>query len=151
MLILPIEEQQLLLLKNILHSFASPTCLKVNFNESFIVMIKVDHSKMTTLAAALGFQNWLHAFHLYWATFGAHKILWDRAHAPFWIEWKNTSWASPSSSLWREIGVNSVYSSMPTLYLSSTKFPSKVLKQIYKYRKFCLWNGGDINEKGGYF
>jgi hypothetical protein len=41
--------------------------------------------------------------------------------------------------------VNSVLSSMATLYMCSIKVPIEILNQIDKYRRYYLWNGGDIN------
>jgi hypothetical protein len=44
--------------------------------------------------------------------------------------------------------VNSVLSALPTFYLCSQKIPIKVLEQVDKYRKHCLWDKGDVNRKG---
>jgi hypothetical protein len=44
--------------------------------------------------------------------------------------------------------VNSVFSAMPTYYMCTLLLPPKVIEQIDKYRKHCLWSGGDINKKG---
>jgi hypothetical protein len=49
----------------------------------------------------------------------------------------------------RLVLVNSIYSSIPTFYLCALKLPEKILHQIDKYRKQCLWNGGDLSKKGG--
>jgi hypothetical protein len=43
--------------------------------------------------------------------------------------------------------VNSVLSSMETFYMCSIKIPVTIIKQIDKYRRHCLWRGGDINSK----
>jgi hypothetical protein len=43
--------------------------------------------------------------------------------------------------------VNSVLSSLPTFYMSSIKVPIDILNQIDKYRRHCLWRGGDVNAK----
>jgi hypothetical protein len=43
--------------------------------------------------------------------------------------------------------VNSVLSSMPTFYMCAIKVPIEILNQIDKYRRHCLWKGGDINIK----
>jgi hypothetical protein len=50
----------------------------------------------------------------------------------------------------RFILVNPIYSAMPNFYMSTSKVPGEVLAQIDKYLKHCLWNGGDINRKGGF-
>jgi hypothetical protein len=41
----------------------------------------------------------------------------------------------------RLILVNSIYSAMPTFYMCTLKVPGKILAQIDKYLKHCLWNG----------
>jgi hypothetical protein len=43
--------------------------------------------------------------------------------------------------------VNSVLSSLLTLYMCSIKVPIDILNQVDKYRRHCLWAGGDINAK----
>jgi hypothetical protein len=43
--------------------------------------------------------------------------------------------------------VNSVLSSLPTFFMCSIKVPIEILKQIDKYRKHCLWRGGEIERK----
>jgi hypothetical protein len=43
--------------------------------------------------------------------------------------------------------VNSVLSSLPTFYMCSIKVPQEIWKQIDKYKRHCLWRGGDINAK----
>jgi hypothetical protein len=41
--------------------------------------------------------------------------------------------------------VNSVLSSLATFYMCPIKVPISILNQIDKYRRHCLWRGGDIN------
>lgn len=48
----------------------------------------------------------------------------------------------------RLILVNSVLSALPTFYMCSLQLPPQIIKQIDRYRKHCLWSGGDINRKG---
>jgi hypothetical protein len=43
--------------------------------------------------------------------------------------------------------VNSVLSSLPTFHMCSIKIPMKIKNQIDKYRRHCLWRGGDLNAK----
>jgi hypothetical protein len=43
--------------------------------------------------------------------------------------------------------VNFVLSSMPTFYMCAIKVPIEILNQVDKYRRHCLWKGGDINSK----
>jgi hypothetical protein len=41
--------------------------------------------------------------------------------------------------------VDSVMSSLATYYICSNKVPIGILQQVDKYRRHCLWRGGDIN------
>ena len=50
----------------------------------------------------------------------------------------------------RLILFNSVFSALPTFYMCSLQIPPPLIEQIDKYRKHCLWSGGDINRKGSY-
>jgi hypothetical protein len=43
--------------------------------------------------------------------------------------------------------VNSVISSLATFFMCSVKVPITILNQIDKYKRHCLWRGGDINGK----
>jgi hypothetical protein len=43
--------------------------------------------------------------------------------------------------------VNSVLSSLETFFMCFIKVPITILNQIDKYRRHCLWRGGDINGK----
>jgi hypothetical protein len=43
--------------------------------------------------------------------------------------------------------VNSVLSSLTTFYVCSIKVPQDIWRQIDKYRRHCLWRGGDLNAK----
>lgn len=61
-------------------------------------------------------------------------------------EWRGILWVLLTTYARRQVLVNSIYSSMPTFYLYALKFPSKILKGIDKYRKYCLWYGGDISK-----
>jgi hypothetical protein len=43
--------------------------------------------------------------------------------------------------------VNSVFSLLPAFYMSKVKLPPIVVKQVDKYRKYCMWRSSDINVK----
>lgn len=42
---------------------------------------------------------------------------------------------------------NAVFTSLSMFYLCTFKMHKTVIKQVDKYRKHCLWRGGDINNK----
>jgi len=50
----------------------------------------------------------------------------------------------------RLILVNSVFSALPTFYMCSLQIPPQLVKKIDRYRKHCLWSGGDIHRKGSF-
>jgi hypothetical protein len=57
-----------------------------------------------------------------------------------------------NTSIWLTQGgklemVNSVLSSMPTFYMCAIKVPKEIWKQVDKYRRHCLWKGGDMQSK----
>jgi hypothetical protein len=43
--------------------------------------------------------------------------------------------------------VNSVLSSLAAYYMRTIKVPITILQQVDKYRKHCLWKGGDTNSR----
>jgi hypothetical protein len=43
--------------------------------------------------------------------------------------------------------VNSVLSSLPTFIMSTVKIPVEIIRQIDRYRRHCLWCGGDLNTR----
>ena len=42
---------------------------------------------------------------------------------------------------------NAVFSALPTFFMCTFKLPKTVLKQIDKFRKYCLWRGANLNAK----
>ena len=42
---------------------------------------------------------------------------------------------------------NAVFSALPTFFMCTFKLPKTMLKQIDKFRKYCLWRGADLNAK----
>jgi hypothetical protein len=57
-----------------------------------------------------------------------------------------------STSLWlTQVGklqlVNAVMSSLLTFYMCTIKLPISIIKQIDKYKRHCLWRGGNLNAK----
>jgi hypothetical protein len=43
--------------------------------------------------------------------------------------------------------VNSVFLSLPTFYMGKVKLPPTMVKQVDRYRKYCMWRGSDVNAK----
>jgi len=42
---------------------------------------------------------------------------------------------------------NAVFTALPTFYICSLELPKAVIKQIDKFRKNCLWQGGELNAR----
>jgi hypothetical protein len=42
---------------------------------------------------------------------------------------------------------NSVFSALPTFYMSIIKLPPTIIKMAEKYKKHCFWRGPDLNAK----
>lgn len=43
---------------------------------------------------------------------------------------------------------NAVLSSLPIFYMCTLELPKAVIKQIDKFRKYCLWRGSNVNGRG---
>jgi hypothetical protein len=57
-----------------------------------------------------------------------------------------------NTSIWLTQGgkhemVNFVLSSIPTFYMCAIKVPIEILNQVDRYRRHCLWKGGDTSSK----
>lgn len=139
---------QLQHLKDILHSFAESTGLKVNFAKSFIAPINVSEERLDTLASVLGCSKQTFPFTYLGLPLGITKP----SVAHFWpIVNKCERRMVNFSSLLTEAGrlqlVNAVLTALPTFTMCTYLLPKTVIKQIDKYRKHCLWRGSDLNCK----
>jgi hypothetical protein len=43
--------------------------------------------------------------------------------------------------------LNSVLSPLSTFFMSTIKLPPSIIKQIDKYREYCMWRGSNLNAK----
>jgi hypothetical protein len=147
---MPTEESHLLNLKNILGAFSVFTGLKVNFSNSSIVPINVDHRKKDSLASVLDCQVGSMPF-----TYLALPLGTTRPSVDDFLPLLNRNErrmmgiSSLLSYAGRLIMVNSVLSALPTYYLGTLKLPVTMIHQIDKYRKHRLWDRGVIHRKGG--
>jgi hypothetical protein len=140
LLIMEACPRQLLALKALLHTFAESTGLKVNYAKSSMLPINLSQEKLDHLAATFQCKAGVFPFTYLGLPMSLNKPtiqdclpLGDRVERRL----ANTLL----------IMVNSVLSSLPTFYMCSIKVSPENLKQLDKYRRHCLWRGGDINDK----
>jgi hypothetical protein len=147
---MPVDENQLLNLKNILGDFATSTGLKVDYSKSRLVPINVDSERVASLANVLVCQVGAVPFTYLGLPLGTTRPLVDEL-LPLLnkIERRMMGISSLLTYVGRLIMVKSVLSALPTFYLGTLKLPASVIQHIDKPRKHHLWDRGDINTKGG--
>lgn len=150
LMVLPADVDQVTFLKQLLHDFACPSGLKVNFSKSFLIPMNIEQSEAQDLVDALSCQIGAMPFTYLglplgttWHTVQEWLPLLNR------IERRLMGLSTFLSYAGRLIIVNLVLSALPTFYLCMLKFPVWVIEQIDKYRMHYLWDKGDINRKGG--
>lgn len=133
-------------LRSLLNSFSMSTGLRVNFNKSMMIPINVSDERLEILAR----------------TFGCSKgslpylglplsIARPRAQDFLLIVKRCEKRLAGMSSFLNQAGclqmTNAVLSSLLTFFMCTPVLPKAVIKQIDKYRKYCLWRGSDINAR----
>jgi hypothetical protein len=151
LIIMPAEAKQLFFLKGLLHTFASSTCLKVNFSKSFIVPIDDPDEKTLILAGTLGCKVETMPFTYLGLPLGTKKpVIQDFMPLLSRIGKRLMGIAPFGSYAGRLTLVNSVLSALPTYYTCILHLALEIIDQINKYHRHCLWRGSDINKKGNY-
>jgi hypothetical protein len=130
------DASQISSLKEILHSFAAATGLKVNFHNSCLIPINVPAHKVPFLTEAFGCIEGKLPFTYIRIPLGTTKqLVKDFAPLVCRIERK----LSASSMYLNYVGrlqlINSVISSIPTYYMCTLKLPKKVIESIDKFKK----------------
>jgi hypothetical protein len=143
------DEDQLALLKSLLHSITLSSGLVVNFHKSCLVPINVSPEKASSLAQAFGCEVGTFPFTYLGLPLGLTKPQ-VKDYAPLICRTERRMSATSQflSYAGRLQLVNSVISSLPTYYMCSLKLPLTVIEIIDKHRKNCLWRGKDFNRKG---
>jgi len=142
------DTRQLFFLKAILNSFAESIGLKVNYNKSTMVPVNVSEEKMNILANTFGCSIGSLPF----TYLGLPLSITKPTVADFWplvskCERRLVNISSFLSEASRLQMTNVVLSALPTYTMCTYLLPKTVIKQIDKYRKYCLWMGSDINSK----
>jgi hypothetical protein len=136
LLIMPGDARQLLVLKGLLRSFAHSTGLQVNFDKSFLVPINMDEGNTAHLAQTLGCAVGTMTFTYLGLPLGTTKPTVNE-YIPILTRIEK-----------RLMGLNKLLSYYGRLLMCALKIPVEILEKIGKYKKHCLWDGGDINRKG---
>jgi hypothetical protein len=147
-LIMQADENQLALLKGILHNIALSSGLVVNYHKSCLVPINVSPEKACSLAQVFGCVVGSFPFTYLGLPLGLTKPQ-VKDYVPLICRIERRFWATSQflSYAGRLQLVNSVISSLPTYYMCSLKLPLTVIEIIDKHRKNCLWRGKDFNSK----
>lgn len=141
-------ENQLAHLKGILQTFATTTGLKVNYSKSFLVPINISEPRTMHLAQAFGCSIGALPFTYLGLPLGITKpSVADFLPLVTKCERRLISTSTFLSQAGRLELTNVVFTSLPMFYLCTFWMHKTVIKQIDKYRKHCLWRGGDINNK----
>jgi hypothetical protein len=142
------DVNQLQHLKDILHSFAESTGLKVNFEKSFMAPINISEERLDFLASTLGCAKQTLPF----TYLGLPLSLTKPSVAHFWplvskCERRLVNFSSFLTEAGRLQLVNAVLTSLPTFTMCTFLLPKQIIKQIDKFRKHCLWRGSDLNNR----
>jgi hypothetical protein len=152
LLIMEACPQQLIILKVILNNFAAPTGLKVNYVKSNMFPINVTPERLSHLAATFNCREGVFPFTYLRLPLSLQKfIVQDCMPMVTRIERRLVNTLNFLTQAGKLQLVNSVLSSIVTFYMCSIKLPIEILNQIDKYRRHCLWNGGDINDRKSLF
>jgi hypothetical protein len=148
LLIMEACPQQLFVLKAILNTFAASTGLKVNYSKSNMFPINVPRERLNHLAATFNCKVGVFPFTYLGLPLSLHKpTVQDCMPMVTRIERRSVNTSNFLTQGGKLQLVNSVLSSMVSFYMCSIKVPIEILNQIDKYRRYCMWNGDDINGK----
>jgi hypothetical protein len=148
LLIMEACPQQLLVLKDILNSFACATGLKVNYNKSVILPINISDERLQFLANTFECQTGSMPFTYLGLPLGTTKPkIEDFLPLVLKVERRLISTSIFLSQAGRLEMVNLVLSSSVVYHCCTLKLHKGVIEQLDKYRKHCLWRGSDLNAK----
>ncbi|KAG8094379.1 hypothetical protein GUJ93_ZPchr0012g22052 [Zizania palustris] len=142
MVVLHADQKNVFYFKALLNTFSMSTGLKVNYSKSSLIPINVPDDQTQTLSATFSCKLESFPFTYLGLPLGLHKPRFkdfvplltkvDRRLA------HTTLWLSMAGKLQL---VNSVLSALPTYAMCSFKLLIKVVNQIDRARRNCLWRG----------
>ena len=135
-------------LKNILHQFVESIGLRVNFDKYFMVPVNVPADKFHMLANTFGCSKGSQPF----TYLGLPLSITNSSVADFWpIVSRCECWLISTASFLSEACcleiTNAVLTALPTFAMSTFLLPKTIIKQVDKFRKHCLWQGSDVNNR----
>jgi hypothetical protein len=140
--------RQLFTLKALLNTFASSTGLRVNFAKSMMVPINMTDARVHHLAATFGCSVGSLPFTYLGLPLGLTKPkVDDFMPLVTRCERRLVSTSLFLTQAGRLQITNSVFSSLPTFYMSTFHLHVTVREQIDKFRKHCLWRGSEDNNR----
>lgn len=123
--------------------------MKVNYNKSFIIQINVSKEKMEILARTFNYQVGTLPFTYLGLSLGINKP--SVADCLPLVQCIERRLVACSQYLITQGGklqmLNSLLFSLPTFDMCTIKVPLKIIEQIEKYMKRCLWRGSDMNAR----
>jgi hypothetical protein len=146
LLIMEACSHQLLVLKALLNTFVNSTGLKVNYSKSSMVPVNLSHEQLVQLAATFNCVS-LPFTYLGLPLSNSKPTIKECLSLVHRVERRLLSTSMFLTQGGKLLMVNSVLSSLPTFYMCTIKVPVDILNQIDKYRRYCLWRGGDVNDK----
>jgi hypothetical protein len=148
LLIMEACPQKLFVLKALLNTFADSTGLKVNYSKSSMVPINFNPKRLNHLATRFKCVTGSLSFTYLGLSLSNSKLtIQECLPLLHRVERRLLSKAMFLTQGGKLLMVNSILSSLPTFYMCSIKVPVDILNQIDKYRRHCLWHGGDVNDK----
>jgi hypothetical protein len=148
-LVMQANEEQLILLKEILHKVTLSSGLIVNYHKSCLVPINISQEQAGSLASTFGCSVGTFPSTYLGLPLGLTKPL-VKDYAPLICRIERR--LSASSLFLSHVGrlqlVNSVLSSLPTYYMCTLKLFFTIIEIIDKHRKNCLWRGKEFRSKG---
>jgi hypothetical protein len=139
---------QLFALNGILNTFADSTGLKANYSKSCIYSINLSQEKPIHLATTFNCQaGSLPSTYLGLPLSLNKPTMQDCLPLVHRVEKRLISTSIFLTQRGKLEMVNSVLSSMVTFYICSIKVQINILEQVDKYRRHCLWRGGNVNFK----
>jgi hypothetical protein len=140
--------RQLLVLKDLLHTFAVDTRLKVNYDKTVMLPVNISQERLEELANTFHCQSGSMPFTYLGLPLGTTKPeVQDFLPLVHKVERRLTSTSALLSQAGKLEMVNSVLSSTMVYHCCTIKLHKTVIKQLDKYRKHCLWRGSEINAK----
>lgn len=148
LLVMEVDPSQLLHLKHLLNQFANSTGLKINYNKTVMVPLNISEERSQELSLLFNCQVGSLPFTYLGLPLGTTKS--NIAGFMPLIKRVQGSLGGISNLLTKggklEL-VNSVFCSSPIFHMATLKLHKGVIRQLYKYRKHCLWRGQDLNSK----